>query len=268
MSADKKFALGDYVEVKDRIAQFYEKHPDGRLVTDDVQVETAPDGVPRVWVKALAYRTADDPHPGTGWSWMVLPGGTPYTRGSELENTETSAWGRAIGSLGIGIGGGIASAQEVRNKAGGGKRSGFVNDEPFGEPDDTSTTHDGGLIGTAEVGKSDADFELRATPDGQALAFRLTQGRKGYKVIARDALAGALATLRPSIEGQRITVWGTLHDETFRPKGATRDVTYSVVHAERIQTPDGTLPAPVEADSLPLLDPAESARLDAEEALA
>jgi hypothetical protein len=107
------FALGDYVEVKDRIAMFYAAWPDGRLVTDRAEMWLEVDP-PRVVVKALAYRTADDPHPGVGWSWMQLPGSTSYTRGSELENTETSAWGRAIGSLGIGIGKSIASGDEVR----------------------------------------------------------------------------------------------------------------------------------------------------------
>src|SRR5262245_10982025 len=103
--------LADYVEVKDRIALFYQQHPDGRLVTAEVRFPEPMDDMPRVAVKALAYRTADDPHPGVGWSWMVLPGMTPYTKGSELENTETSAWGRAIGALGIGIDKSIASAQ-------------------------------------------------------------------------------------------------------------------------------------------------------------
>jgi hypothetical protein len=146
-------------------------------------------------------------------------------------------------------------------------------------PRDPTTTHDDGLVGTAEVGKADADFELRQTPDGDRLAFRLTQGRKGYKVIATGLLAGAIATLRPSIEGQRVTVWGTFHDETFTPKpkdGETpRDVTYQVVHLERIATPDGVLPAPLdpppagveaqsEAESEAMFDPAESARLDTE----
>lgn len=107
-----------------------------------------------------------------------------------------------------------------------------------------STTHEDGLVGMAEVGKGDADFELRQTPDGWALAFRLVQGRKGYKVIAFGDLAGALATLRPSVEGQRVTVWGTFHDETFAKDG--RDITYQVVHLERIATPDGVLPAPLD----------------------
>jgi hypothetical protein len=141
---------------------------------------------------------------------------------------------------------------------------------PEPEPEESFTTHDGGLIGKAEVGKGDADFEARQTPDGTRLAFKLAQGRSGYKVIATGALADAITSLRRTIEGQRITVWGTLHDETFRPKGATKDVTYQVIHAERIQTADYTLPAPeratetpepVEAESVPMLplDDAERA---------
>jgi hypothetical protein len=113
----KEFDLGDYIEVKDRIARFYELYAGGRLVTEEVRASTEPDGKPRIWVKAAAYRTADDPRPGIGWSWLELPGTTPYTKGSELENAETSAWGRAIGSLGILIDKSIASAQEIKNKA-------------------------------------------------------------------------------------------------------------------------------------------------------
>jgi hypothetical protein len=117
MPDKKEFALGDYIEVKDRIVRFYELFGAGRLVTEEVKATSEPDGKPRIWVKAAAYRTADDPKPGIGWSWLELPGATPYTRGSELENAETSAWGRAIGSLGILIDRSIASGNEVRSKA-------------------------------------------------------------------------------------------------------------------------------------------------------
>jgi hypothetical protein len=105
-------------------------------------------------------------------------------------------------------------------------------------------SHADGLLGTAEVGKGDADFELRKTPDGFHLAFRLVQGRKGFKVIAWDALAESLALIRADVEGQPVTVWGTFHDETFRPKGKDQDVTYQVIHLERIATADLILPAP------------------------
>ena len=68
-------------------------------------------------VVAAAYRDRDDPRPGVGMAWEVFPGRTPYTRGSELQNAETSAWGRAIIAVGASDSKrGIASREEVRNR--------------------------------------------------------------------------------------------------------------------------------------------------------
>ena len=250
---DKKFDLGDYVEVKDRIKLFYELYGQGRLVTGDVRVTREPDDTPRVWVQGLAYRTPDDPLPGVGWSWMVLPGTTSYTRGSELENTETSAWGRAIGSLGILIDRSIASANEIEAKSG-----------QSAQP----TRDTGGLIGVVEVGTAkDSDFGLRQTPDGYALGFRLKGSDGGIKVIALDGLALALDAGRDRIVGQRVTCWGRISDETFRPKGSQRTVTYQVLALERMTTPDGPLVPvildSVEAETVPLFSDEEEAELDA-----
>jgi hypothetical protein len=44
-----------------------------------------------------------------------VPGTTNFTRGSELQNLETSAWGRAIGALGIGIDASIATLDEIQH---------------------------------------------------------------------------------------------------------------------------------------------------------
>lgn len=245
--ADKKFDLGDYVEVKDRIKLFYELFGQGRLVTGEVRLSTEPDGVPRVMVQGLAYRTPDDPLPGVGWSWMVLPGTSNYTRGSELENVETSAWGRAIGSLGILIDRSIASAQEVNNKAQDAPQRatvpGIIGTDAHPAPEPIRTT-DGGLIGVASVGKGKSDFELRQGPDGAAISFRLVQGRSGVKIVATGPLAEAIATLRSSIEGTRVTCWGSVSEETFTPAGATKPVAYPVMTLTRIKTEDGMLPAP------------------------
>lgn len=275
------FALGDYVEVKDRIALFLAQYPDGRLLTERVEL-WQDDGVPRIVVKALAYRTVDDPHPGTGWSWMALPGSTSYTRGSELENTETSAWGRAIGCLGIGIGKSIASGDEVRGKAGESERkhSGLVDGDPVEE------THDGeGLIGTATTSGAH-DFRLRETPDGWVLPFRVKAGnRAGQIVVAHDELARALDARRDAILGRRVTVWGSYSDEESPPKADGYIVRYRVLHLSRIQTPDGILPGeavvadpaaevaegspteyiPPEAASIPLFSDEEAAAILAAE---
>lgn len=103
----------DYVPVADRLAEFYKKHPEGSVQSE---ILTLTDNL--VLVKAWAYRTPEDPRPGIGHSSLAIPGSTPYTRGSEVENAETSAWGRAIAALGFEVKHGVATAEEVRNKRG------------------------------------------------------------------------------------------------------------------------------------------------------
>lgn len=102
----------DYIPVAERISAFYEKHPEGSLQGE--MVELSPD---RVVMRGYAYRTPDDPRPGIGYSSLEIPGKTPYTRGSELQNAETSAWGRAlVATLAADTKRGIASQEEVRNR--------------------------------------------------------------------------------------------------------------------------------------------------------
>lgn len=101
-----------------------------------------------------------------------------------------------------------------------------------------------GLIGKAEKGKGDADFELRMTPTGHRLVFRLSEGRSGIKVEALDVLAQLVAAYRAGIEGQRVTVWGEVRDETFTPKGTDRSVTYQVLTLARLKVGDLDLTEP------------------------
>jgi hypothetical protein len=231
---DKSFDLSGYVQVNERIKLFYELFAGGRLVTETVDILTAPDGVQRVMVRALAYRSVDDPHPGVGTSWLQIPGSTPYTRGSEVENAETSAWGRAIGSLGILIDKSIASANEIENKQDGGIVQ--TADHPV------SVRDDGGLIGEA-ITQGQSDYELRTDPKiGEFIRFRIKAGRSSFIVVAEGDMAGPVKTL--NIIGQRVTVWGRWVDRVI-PASATKPVIkYRELLLERIQTPDGILPAP------------------------
>lgn len=112
--------MGDYVDVNARIALFKEKYPEGSLQPADPE---RPFGVTQVGDKlfisyaAAAYRTPDDVRPGIGCAWEPVPGKTNFTRDSELQNAETSAWGRAIvAALAADTKKGIASAEEVRNR--------------------------------------------------------------------------------------------------------------------------------------------------------
>jgi hypothetical protein len=254
--ADKKFELGDYIEVKDRIAIFYELYPQGRLVTSEVRFPQPDDDAPRITVRAFAYRDPDDPLPGVGHSWMVLPGSTPYTRGSELENSETSAWGRAIASLGILIDRSIASAQEVQNK----QEDRHAPLAPL--PREEEPDIEGGLIGTVEVGKAPVDMELRQSPDGPAYGFKLKNGRKAYQVLAIGPLADALAVAGLKA-ADRVTVFGSIDLVPWDKDGKTMPP-YARIIASRIKTDEWTLPAE-EAVSLPLFDEEEAAEIAARE---
>lgn len=107
------FDLSNYVEVADRLREWYEKNPTARIVTTIVEQSDK-----RVTVKAEVFRKADDVLPaGVGHSALGVPGTTPYTRGAELENAETSAIGRALVAAGL-PSKKVASADEVLAKRG------------------------------------------------------------------------------------------------------------------------------------------------------
>ena len=109
-------AREEYVEVSERIRQFVEQYPTGSLQSHWEYVQR--DGEQWLLVKAWAFRNPDDPRPGIGHAWEPIPGRTPFTKGSELMNGETSAWGRALAAIGIAVNKGIASANEVRSAQG------------------------------------------------------------------------------------------------------------------------------------------------------
>jgi hypothetical protein len=106
-----KEQLKDYVQVNERVIAFYQQYPDGVLQSEIVELSEK-----RVVIKAYAYRSPSDLLPGVGHSMMMIPGLTSYTRNSEVENAETSAWGRALAALGFEVKRGIASQNEVDNK--------------------------------------------------------------------------------------------------------------------------------------------------------
>lgn len=236
--------LSGYIDVKTRIGQFYERFPDGRLVTDRVEV-WQDDDTPRIVVKALAYRTPDDPLPGVGWSWMVLPGTSNFTRGSEIENTETSAWGRAIGALNVGIGNSIATTDEIQGKTDDGQNAAKAK---------SVEEKEGGLIGVASLGKSgtpvDGQRRLSGADEIPSVGFVIGEGNDKVQVVATGPLADALEPLIPSFMGQRVQVYGPVTQEKMRV--GNFDKRFLRVALIQIKTDDWKLPAAVEATPEPL----------------
>jgi hypothetical protein len=85
-----------YNTVPERIAEFAEKYPDGRLRQVSVEMVRDFGGADWIVYTAAALRNPDDEKPGEGTAWERVPGLTNFTRNSEMQNAETSAWGRAI----------------------------------------------------------------------------------------------------------------------------------------------------------------------------
>jgi len=97
-----------YVQVNERVKGFRELYPNGRLETEIVDLT---DGV--VTMKAFAY-DEEGRLLATGYA-QEKETSSYINKTSFIENCETSALGRALGWVGIGVDGSMASAEEVAN---------------------------------------------------------------------------------------------------------------------------------------------------------
>ena len=105
--------LDDYVDVPTRLKLALERWPDLRVQELGYRLEQFAD-TPTIVCEVRIYRTPDDPYPAIATASEPLPGKTPYTRDSELMNGFTSALGRALGYMGIGLTSSIASRNDVQ----------------------------------------------------------------------------------------------------------------------------------------------------------
>jgi len=98
----------DYVEVHERLMYFRTNYPKYSLTSEVIEktdtsiliLATIKDDKDRVLATGLA-----EEHKGSSF----------INKTSYVENAETSAWGRALGNLGIGLDTSVASADEVAN---------------------------------------------------------------------------------------------------------------------------------------------------------
>ncbi|HMA02561.1 MAG TPA: hypothetical protein VKP02_09340 [Gemmatimonadaceae bacterium] len=94
--AEIGFDLERYAPVARRITLFYERYPTGRIITALVERDAR-----AVIFRASVYRGAEDAHPAaTGWA-LEREGDGDVNAVACLENTETSAIGRALANLGF-----------------------------------------------------------------------------------------------------------------------------------------------------------------------
>lgn len=90
------FNLENYAPVEDRIAQFYERFPDGRIVTELLSMK---DGLCVVKAEVFRDREAPPEKPDATGLAYEREGSSPVNKTSYVENCETSAVGRALANL-------------------------------------------------------------------------------------------------------------------------------------------------------------------------
>ena len=104
--------LDNYVPVNERLIQALERWPDLRVQETGFEIQRIEDQIFLV-CQVTVWRSADDPFPAIASAAEPFPGRSNFTRLSERMVGFTSALGRALGYLGIGIAEGIASRNEV-----------------------------------------------------------------------------------------------------------------------------------------------------------
>jgi hypothetical protein len=105
--------LSGYVDVKTRLRQALEKHPDLRVHEHPPIFKELPTGL--VVICQVSVTVGD--RGVNAHNSEPVPGKTPYTKDSELANGYTSALGRALGYLGFGIDESIASRDDIENRS-------------------------------------------------------------------------------------------------------------------------------------------------------
>ena len=98
-----------YVMVKDRIKEFHKLYPNGRISTELIEMSD------RFIFKATVIPDMENASRYFDGHSVEVVGSTQINKTSALENCETSAIGRCLGNLGIGIDESFASGDEVAN---------------------------------------------------------------------------------------------------------------------------------------------------------
>ena len=107
--------LDGYIDVPSRLGMALIKFPELRVTESNPVIVKVGDAM-FVQVTTTVWRTPDDPIPCRATAWEPIPGASNFTRNSEMMNASTSALGRALGLMGLGLRGSISTADEVHHR--------------------------------------------------------------------------------------------------------------------------------------------------------
>ena len=132
-----KIKGNDYITVAERVRAFRELHPDWSILTDILSNENG------ICLMQATIKDVEGRIIATGHAYEK-EGSSFINAGSYIENAETSAVGRALGILGIGVTNSIAGAEEIQNAVANqdDKLSGVSLDEALDQHIETVEQHD------------------------------------------------------------------------------------------------------------------------------
>ena len=172
---DASFDPADYAPVAERISTFWERYPTGRIVTRLVKESER-----QVLFEARVYRSPDETRPAATGFAAERPGDGLINTVACVENTETSAVGRALANLGITAGRQRPSLEEMAKAAR--ARQAAVTNTPSVAPRGATSAIDGPspqLVATPVTGDERLELEellceaeRRGWPESRAAEVR------------------------------------------------------------------------------------------------
>jgi hypothetical protein len=201
----------DYCMVKDRLLYFREQYPNHKLVTRIIEIT---DEI------AILQAEVIDPESNViadGIAREVRLDKNSFVNStSYVENCQTSAWGRALGCLGIGIETSIASADEVRGAIGGSDAGPKPVQKPQRAP--KNRTADDPEVGKEmEEGKEDPHAKI---VEEYKKTIRPMLKELGWDLAKQSEYLGDVSTY--TIDDWSLTV-GNLKQEIAKMKGKAKD---------------------------------------------
>ena len=157
----------EYAPVAERIILFYQKHPDGRIITKLLRANQH-----MVLFRAQVYRSVSEPRAAATGYASERPGDGEINTNACVENTETSAVGRALANLGITAGRQRPSLEEMTKAARAAAQARADADPPWARPAMVAETPLSSKEDLIDLNELLSEAERRGLPEGRSKDIR------------------------------------------------------------------------------------------------